>query len=218
MSASRLLSSRSDDDLLTAAAAGDQTSLALLMEHHRSRLEQIVELRMDPKVRGRVDSADVVQETYLSVLHRAPAFFKEKRRYPFFLWLRMETLQKLVDVHRFHLGAKMRSAYGEISLHGNSPTVSSASMAGQLIGKLSTGSVVAIRAEVRQMIEDLLNQLTADDREVLLLRHFEELSNSETADVLGISPTAACNRHVRALKRLKGLFRTLPDGADGLWP
>lgn len=184
------------------------------MQRYRERLERIVELRMDRRLQGRVDPADIVQETCLAALDRFSAYRESDRSCPFFLWLRMETLQKLVDAHRFHLGAKMRSAYGEVSLHGGAPPVSSVSLAGQLIGRLSTASNAFMRAELSLLVEDALNQLTPDDREILALRHYEELSNSEAAQVLGLSPTAASNRHVRALRRLKKAFRALPGGLD----
>ncbi|KAA5541792.1 sigma-70 family RNA polymerase sigma factor [Roseiconus nitratireducens] len=210
--------SPSDDDLLAAALRGDRTALATLMNRSRERLERIVELRMDQALQGRVDPADIVQETFVAALDRFAAYRDKDSPYPFFLWLRLETLQKLVDVHRFHLGTKMRSAYGEVSLHGGAPPVDSASMAGQLIGRASTASGVVMRAELSLMVEKALNDMSVEDREMLALRHFEELTNSETAAVLGISPTAACNRHVRALKRLRSVFQSLPDGLDGLWP
>lgn len=206
------------EELLTAALAGDQAALAALLNLHRERLERIVKLRLDHRLQGRVDPADVVQETYLAVLRKFPQFAANSKL-SFFLWLRLETIQKLVDVHRFHLGAKIRSAGQEISLHqGGLPPVTSTSLAEQLMGRLSTASRAAMRAELKLKVEDALNQLDAMDREMLVLRHFEELTNSEAAAVLGISTTAACNRYVRALKRIKVVFESVPGGLEGFWP
>jgi RNA polymerase sigma-70 factor, ECF subfamily len=207
------------DDLLAAATAGDQCALAALVDRFRERLEQIVKLRLDRRLQGRVDPADVVQETSLAVLRKFGDYAEKDSKLPFFLWVRLETLQKLVDIHRFHLGAKLRSAGQEISLHrGGLPPVTSVSLAEQLLGRLSTASHAAMRAELKLRVEDALNSMDDSDREMLVLRHFEELSNSEAAQVLGISPTAACNRYVRALKRLKAVFEGLPGGLEGFWP
>ena len=158
----------------------------------------------------------MVQETYVAALQRFTSYRDGPRDYPFFLWLRLETLQKLIDLYRFHLGAKMRTAYGEITLQGGAPPVSSASIAGQLIGKLSTASRAVMRAELSLLVEDALNKMSDDDREIICLRHFEELSNSEAAKVLNLSPTAASNRHIRALRRLRSVFQSIPGGPDEL--
>jgi RNA polymerase sigma-70 factor (ECF subfamily) len=96
--------------------------------------------------------------------------------------------------------------------------VTSVSLAEQLLGRLSTASHAAMRAELKVKVEEALNSMDESDREMLVLRHFEELSNSEAAQVAGLSPTAACNRYVRALKRLKTIFQKMPGGQDGVWP
>ncbi len=137
---------------------------------------------------------------------------------PFFLWLRLEVGQKLVDVHRTHLSTKMRDAGQEVSLHrGALPQVTSLSLAEQLLGKLTTASHAAMRAELKVRVQEALNSMDPNDREVLILRHFEDLSNAEAAQVLGIKPTAAVNRYVRALKRLRDVFQAMPGGTEGLW-
>src|SRR6516165_6412533 len=107
---------RSDVDLLDAARSGDEGALAGLVERHRDRLERMVGLRMDRRLQGRADPADVVQEAYLAVRGKFPQYCADPRL-PFFLWLRLEVGQKLADVHRFHLGAQMRDAGQEVSLH-----------------------------------------------------------------------------------------------------
>jgi RNA polymerase sigma-70 factor (ECF subfamily) len=125
----------------------------------------------------------------------------------FFLWLRLEVGQKLVDAHRFHLGTQMRDAGQEVSLHhGALPQVTSLSLAEHLLGKLTSASHAAMRVELKLRVQEALNDMDAQDREVLVLRHFEELSNAEAAAVLGIKPSAAVNRYVRALRRLKDVF------------
>jgi RNA polymerase sigma-70 factor (ECF subfamily) len=131
---------------------------------------------------------------------------------PFFLWLRGLAGQKLVDLHREHLGAKMRDAGREVSLYrGALPQASSVSLAHQLLGRLTTASQAAIRAELQLKVQEALNSMDPMDREVLTLRNFEMLSNEETAQVLGISKAASSSRHIRALKRLKGILSGLPE-------
>jgi RNA polymerase sigma-70 factor (ECF subfamily) len=206
---------QTNEALLQAATGGDEDALAVLFERHRSRLERMVRLRMDRRLQGRVDPADVVQDAYLVVRGKFPQYSVDSPL-PFFLWLRLEVGQKLVDVHRFHLGAQMRNAGQEVSLHrGALPPVSSLSLAEQLLGKLTTASQAAMRAELRIRVQDALNGMDPDDREVLLLRHFEELSNAEAAQVLGLKPSATVNRYVRALKRLKDVFQEMPGGIAG---
>jgi RNA polymerase sigma-70 factor (ECF subfamily) len=208
---------RTNEELLEAARHGDGDALAVLVERHRDRLERMVRLRMDRRLQGRVDPGDVVQDAYLAVRGKFPHYSAEPHL-PFFLWLRLEVGQKLVDVHRFHLGTKMRDCGQEVSLHhGALPQVTSVSLAEQLLGKLTTASQAAIRVELKLRVQEALNSMDPHDREVLILRHFEELSNSETAQVLAIKPSAACNRYVRALKRLKGVFEEMPGGIEGIW-
>jgi RNA polymerase sigma-70 factor (ECF subfamily) len=208
--------SRTNEQLLDAARNGDEDALAVLVERHRDRLERMVRLRMDRRLQGRVDAADVVQDTYLAVLSKFPQYSADPRL-PFYLWLRLEVGQKLVDLHRFHLGAQMRDAGQEVSLHrGPLPQVSSLSLAEQLLGKLTTASRAAMRAELKIRVQEALNSMDPQDREMLILRHFEELSNGEAAQVLGIKPSAAVNRYVRALKRLKDVFQGMPGGLEGM--
>jgi RNA polymerase sigma-70 factor (ECF subfamily) len=187
------------EPLLRRAAAGDGPALADLFERHRGRLEAMVRLRLDRRLQGRLDPADVLQEAFLEYARRF-ADYAARPALPFYLWLRLLTGQKLADLHRQHLGAKMRNAAQEVSL------------AEQLLGRLTTASRAAIRAETQIRVQEALNAMDPMDREVLVLRHFEQLSNEETAQVLGIKPSAASNRHIRALKRLREILALAPGG------
>jgi RNA polymerase sigma-70 factor (ECF subfamily) len=208
---------RTNEELLDAARGGDEAALAALVERHRGRLESMVRLRMDRRLQGRVDPADVVQDAYLTVRGKFPQYVADTRL-PFYLWLRLEVGQKLVDAHRFHLGAQARDAGQEVSLHsGPLPQVTSLSLAEQLLGRLTSASHAAMRAELKLRVQEALNGMDPHDREVLILRHFEDLTNSEAAVVLGIKPTAAVNRYVRALRRLKGVFEGMPGGIEEIW-
>jgi RNA polymerase sigma-70 factor (ECF subfamily) len=200
--------------LLERARGGDCGALAELFERHRGRLEQMVRLRLDRRLQGRLDPGDVLQEAYLDVARRFLEY-RANPTLPFFLWLRLLTGQRLVDLHRQHLGAKMRSAGLEVSLYrGDFPRASSASLAELLMGRLTSASRAAIRAETQLRVQEALNAMDPTDREVLVLRHFEMLSNEETAQVLGLKPSAASNRHIRALKRLKEILAEVPGSGD----
>jgi RNA polymerase sigma-70 factor (ECF subfamily) len=208
---------RNDDNLLDAACQGDDSALAILIERHRDRLEHMVQLRMDRRLQGRVEPADVVREAYRMLPGKLPQYCADPKL-PFFLWLRLEVGQKLVDVHRLHLGTQMPDAGQEVSLQrGPLPPVASLLLAEQLLGKLTTASPAAVRAELKVRVQEALNTMDSQDREVLILRHFEELSNAEAAQVLGIRPSAAVNRYVRALKRLKDVFQGMPGGIEEIW-
>jgi RNA polymerase sigma-70 factor (ECF subfamily) len=165
-------------------------------------------------LQGRLDPDDVLQEAYLDVVRRFPEYAADPSL-PFFLWLRFLTGQRLVDLHRRHLGAKMRNASLEVSLYrGDFPRASSASLAELLLGRLTTASQAAIRAETQLRVQEALNAMDPIDREILVLRHFEVLSNEETAELLGLKPSAASNRHMRALKRLKEIMAQAPGLGD----
>jgi RNA polymerase sigma-70 factor (ECF subfamily) len=198
------------DDLLRRARAGDEPALAALFTRYRDRLKRMVRLRLDRRLSGRVDASDVLQEAYLEIHNRFPDW-AEKKELPFFLWLRLVTGQKLTDCHRHHLGAQMRDAGQEVSLYrGALPQASSASLAAQLLGKMTSAPQAAIRAEHKLIVQEALNSMDALDREVLVLRHFEHLSNDEAALVLGVKKSAASQRYIRALKRLKEILSSIP--------
>ena len=182
---------------------GDPQALADLFDASRERLKWMGQLRIDQRLKGRLDASDVLQEAYLEAARRLDDYADEPQLPPF-LWLRLITAQKLLELHRRHLGARMRDAGREVSIYrGALPEVSSACLAEQLLGRLSTASQAAMRAEMQLRLHEAVNALEPLDREVIALRHFEELSNNETAEVLGLSKAAASNRYVRALKRLK---------------
>jgi RNA polymerase sigma-70 factor (ECF subfamily) len=197
--------------LLTRALAGDERAFATLFDSHRERLRRMIRLRLDRRLSGRVDSDDVLQEAYLEARKRLSDFGRDPGAMPFHLWLRLVTGQKLTDLHRFHLGTQARDAGMEVSLlRGAFPQASSVSLAAQLLGKMTSGSRAAIRAEHKLILQEALNGMDAIDREVLTLRHFEMLNNEETALVLGLTNKAASNRYIRALKRLKEILTSIP--------
>jgi RNA polymerase sigma-70 factor (ECF subfamily) len=202
------------DDLVRRAAAGDEPALVELFDQHRDRLRHMVRLRLDRRLQGRVDPSDVLQDAYLDLAQKLPEF-ASKPPMPFFLWLRLVVAERLLRVHRHHLGAAMRDAGREISLQqGAMPQASSASIAAQLMGRITSASRAVVRNEMQGLLQEVLNGMDAIDREVIALRHFEELSNDEVAAVLSLSRAAASKRYVRAMLRLKAVLGKTPGLAE----
>jgi RNA polymerase sigma-70 factor (ECF subfamily) len=204
------------DSVLERLRCGDPRILAELFDRHRERLRRMVEIRMDPRLRARLDASDVLQEAFLDVARDLPAYLADARLSPL-LWLRLHVGRRLTTLHRQHLGTHMRDAGREVSLYrGSMPEASSAALASMLLGRHTSPTQAAQRAERLLRIQEALNSLEPIDREVLALRHFEQLGRAETAEVLGISPETAAKRYFRALKRLKDVLATMPGGGEEL--
>lgn len=205
-----------DSHNLTAGGLGTDVSLAELFAQHRERLERMVRLRLDRRLSARIDAADVIQDAFTE----ATARFDEFRSNPdvsAFVWLRYLTGQKLSQIHRHHLGMQRRDADREVSLYrGFAPEATSAALAAQLVGQFTSPSNAAVRAEQSRLVQDALNDMDEIDREVLALRHFEQLTNPEAAQVLGIEEPAAYKRYVRALRRLKEIIESVRDNSGGV--
>jgi RNA polymerase sigma-70 factor, ECF subfamily len=198
--------------LLTLAAAGDQAAWGALLMAHQERLVRMVAFRMDPRLRGRIDAIDVVQDAFVEAsAHRADYFVTPTA--PLFLWLRAVVSNKLLEVHRYHLGTRMRDAKRELPLEapGNWDDSAEAIWV-QLTAGLTRPSVAAVRDEIKMRLAEALGKMDPTDREVLTLRHFEQLSNAEAAQVVGIQERAAAKRYLRALERLKTILSELPGG------
>jgi len=198
-------------ELLSRVADGDSAALPTLLARHRPKLKRMVSIRLDRRLQGRVDESDVVQEALLEITRRLDEYLQH-RSMPFYLWMRQIAGQRLIDIHRQHLGAQMRDAGRDVSLRrGPFPAASSVSLAAHLLGQLSSPSQAVLKAEAREQVQEALNSMDEVDREVLALRHFEQLSNSEIAEVLGLTESGATARYVRALRRLKKLLAEIPD-------
>src|SRR2546425_12242046 len=201
-------------NLLHRAGGGDQAAFQELFSRYRDRLKRMVHLRLSRRLQGRVDDSDVLQESYLEISQKLPEYIKGPKL-PFFLWLRHMTGLKLAEVHRRHLGTQLRDADREVSLHrGGLPEADSISLAAQLLGRLTSPSQAAIKAEMRIYVQEALNSMDPIDREVLALKHFEQLSTSEIAVVLGLSKTGAGSRYLRAIKRLREILSRIPGLRD----
>jgi RNA polymerase sigma-70 factor, ECF subfamily len=202
------LMNSSDDDqrLIERARTGDAAATGEALVRHRARLRRMVEARLDRRVRGRVDPSDVLQDGFVDAVAKLPAYLADPKL-PLFLWLRLVIGERLAKVHRDHLGAQVRDAGREVTLYrGPMPAASSAALAAHLLGKETSPTQAAVRAERLLRIQEALNALDPLDREILSLRNFEELTHAEAARVLDIAEAAAAKRYIRALRRLKDVL------------
>lgn len=188
-------------------AGASEADLGRWMAEYRDRLLRIARFRLDPRLAGRVDPEDVLQEAYLAAAQRRHHFFSDAGQSPL-VWLRLILIQTMSDLHRRHLAAQQRDIRREQGPSA-SPDGTSLSMAARLAGSLTSPSEALQREERGRRLAAALEQMPPLDREILALRHFEELSNREAAEALGIEQKAASIRYVRALKRLRGLLSEL---------
>jgi RNA polymerase sigma-70 factor, ECF subfamily len=193
------------DELLNRTAQGDGAARDELLVRHRQRLRQAVAYRLDRRLAARVNPSDVVQEVLAEASRRLPEYLRE-RPLPFYPWLRQMALERLVALHRRHVQAQRRSVRREEAGLPALPDESAEELAGRLAASASSPSQRLVRREARERVRAALSRLPPADREVLELRHLEQLSVAETAAVLGVSPGAAKTRHLRALQRLRGLL------------
>ena len=185
-----------------------------MFSQHRDRLWRMVSFRLDPRLHGRVDADDVLQESWLAAVQRIDHFLADASR-SIFVWFRLVTVQSLIDIHRRHLGTKKRNASLEFSIDGGwSSQSTSSALSYHLTGHLTSPSQAALRQEMSQQLQESLASMNDIDRDVFALRHFEQLSNRETAQILGISDQAASDRDMCALGRLRNVLTILPEFRD----
>ncbi len=208
------LNSLETEELLRLAGAGDAGAIRRLIERHRGRLRRMVAARLDRRIAARVDASDVVQDALGEASGRLAGFVRD-RPVPFYSWLRRLTLLRLSWSHRFHLGSRKRCAVRDVSLGTRPFANSSAAAFDGLPGSGTSPSQNAVRDEECEQVRAVLDQLESGDRTFLELRYVEKLALAEIADRLGIGSSAVKMRHVRALKRFRGLLeRTGEDPAS----
>lgn len=191
--------------LMNKIRQGSEEALGEAFTQYNDRLRRIVRFRLDYRLAGRVSESDVIQETYIAAAKRVEHLENYQDMTPF-LWLRLLVAQKLTDLHRVHLQAEKRDVRREVALLAGPSAHTSVAMAANLIGAKTGASSLLEKAEQIEKLENTLNEMDDMDREVIALRHFEELSNIETAKVLNIEPAAASKRYVRAMGRLAELM------------
>lgn len=189
--------------------------LAELYMRYRDRLRTMVDLRIDPRLRGRIDPSDVLQEAFIEISQRLDEYLKSASvtSLPLYFWFRKISGQKLVALHRHHIGAQCRDASRDVSLsQDGAPLTTTIALVESLISREAGPAEAALHKERRQLVQKALELMEPLDREVLSLRHFEFLTNSEVAQLLGITASAASRRYLRALDRLEGFLLNLSGG------
>ena len=215
---------KESDGLLARAAGGDARAWGMLLTAHDERLRRVIAFRLDSRLKGRVDAGDVVQEVYVEAVACRASYFDGPVTdgVPLFIWLRAVAANKLLEVHRRHLGTKLRDAARERGLYaggggaGGDATVDA--VVARLTGGVTGPRTLAERREATGRVRAALDGMEPTDREVLALRHYEQLTSAETARVLGIQERAAAKRSLRALKRLNEMLAEMPGGLTELRP
>lgn len=203
-------------NLLASAGGGDSSAVNQLIDRHRPSLRRMVEVRLDRALAGRVDASDVVQDVMLEAARRLNEYLGDAKL-PFHLWLRQLAKDRIIDMHRRHRAAQRRSVDREQALAARQyPDRSSLDLAAQLRDPELTPAAATIRKELQQRFVSMLDELAEDEREIILMRHFEQLGNNDVAAALGITPAAAGMRHLRALRRLRSLLGS--DKSEGSEP
>lgn len=203
--------SESTQRLLAEAGAGDEAAVNLLIERHRDALRRMVAGRMDRGMAQRVDASDIVQETLIEAHRRLGDYVRDGAALPFHLWLRHIARDRLIDAHRRHR-AQRRDVGREQGLHAaGTADRSSLDLAAQLCDLELTPAAAALRRELENRFWMAIDQLDEADREIVLMRHQEQLGNGEVADLLGLSPAAAGMRYLRAIRRLKDKLGESPS-------
>ncbi|MCA8950878.1 MAG: sigma-70 family RNA polymerase sigma factor [Planctomycetes bacterium] len=187
-------------DLCRRLAAGSESALAEAFARYRPRMERVVRLRLHPALLARLDPEDVVQEAFLAAEKRRSAFDAD-RATSVWVWLRLVLAQTLVDLQRAHFGHKRNAARD--SPLGGLPGGSSGSLSQRLAASITPPSSAAARAELQTRVHAMLSEMDPVDRELLVLRHFEDATNREAAELLGLPPSTASDRYLRALQRLR---------------
>jgi len=193
------------EEILERIEAGDPIAFEELFQRHWRKLLKAIAFRMDRRLAGRADASDILQETYLEAYKRLPKYL-EKKDMPFYAWLYWIAREKVLEQHRRHLGAQKRTVRNEVPLM---PTDSSAKFVSGLIGRSPTPSQELAKAELAEQLSKALERLDSDDKDLILWRHFEQLSAREMAELLNITEAAANKRYLRALEHLKKILQEL---------
>ncbi len=203
-------------ELLQQAKAGDSQAVNQLLDRHRDALRRLVELRMDRALKRRVDASDIVQDVLVEANRRLQDYLADPSPMPFHLWLRHMAKDRLIDAHRRHRVAQRRSLDREQPLAAPAGIDhSTMELAGQLCDPQMTPAAAATWQETLRRFQEAVEQLDDIDREMILMRHFEKLSNQEAAEILGLTSAAASMRYLRAVRRLRVLLGNQEPSADG---
>jgi len=193
--------------LLAGANDGDRQAVDQLMDRHRDSLHRMVRCRLNRGVAARIDASDIVQEVLLTASRRLAEYLQNPRM-PFHAWLRHIARDRLADAYRRQLADKRNVAREQATINADQ---SSLDPIAQIRDSELTPAATLLRKEFSARFFQALEQLPADSREIILMRHAEQLSNSEAAEILGLSEPAAGMRYLRALRQLKSTLGESPS-------
>jgi len=192
--------------LLDGIRRGEARAAEELLARHREPVRRMIDLRLDPAIVQRVDASDIVQDVLLEASRRVEDYLK-KPGMPFQLWLRHIAKDHIIDAHRKHHQAKKRGVNREEPMVRRGwADQSSLDLASRLLDQELTPASAAIQQELQRRLQAALKELNDDDREVILMRHFEQLPNQEVAAALDLTEAAASMRYLRALRRLREIL------------
>jgi RNA polymerase sigma-70 factor (ECF subfamily) len=192
-------------ELLTKAKQGEPAAVDQLLARHREPVRRMIDMRLDRAIARRVDASDIAQEVLLEASRRLRDYLRQPDL-PFHLWLRHIARDHLIDAHRRHRVAKRRTVDRERPIQSGPSDRSSVELIAELIDRELTPATAALRKELQNRFQSVLADLDEDDREIILMRHFEQLSNQEVAAALGLTEPAASMRHLRALRKMRELL------------
>ncbi len=201
-------------ELLDQARQGQETAVNYLMDRHRNALKRMIQMRLDRKIQQRVDVSDIVQDVLIEANRRLKSYLEEGTM-PFHLWLRHIARDRIIDAHRRHRASAKRSVDREYSLAVPSgQDHSSIHLAAQLGDHELTPAAAALRKELAVHVENALTKLDESDCEVIVMRHYEQLTNQEVASALGLTEPAASMRYLRAIRRLRVILGEDTNGGE----
>jgi RNA polymerase sigma-70 factor (ECF subfamily) len=192
-------------NLIERTRNGDEAAFETLFNRHRVQLRRFIAMRMDRRMATRVDASDILQETYMDAFRRFSSYLRQDAM-PFHLWLHWIAREKVIGMHRRHLGAGKRAVQHEVPLM---PVDSSADLVSGLMGRMASPSQELARAELAEQLRVALGRLDADERDLILWRHFEQLSARDMALLLDITEAAANKRYIRAVEKLRKILNDM---------
>jgi len=200
------------EKLLSDARRGDMRAVNRLLERHRDAVRRLVRMRLDQKIQRRIDVSDVVQDVFVEANRRLREYLQAPVM-PFHLWLRHIARDRIIDAHRRHRVSAKRSVDREQSLTPAGPVDrSTRELAAQLSDQQLTPAAAATQKELAQRVEQAIARLSDPDAEIIVMRHYEHLTNQEVALALSLSEPAASMRYLRAVRRLRALLFDEPLG------
>jgi len=202
-------------ELLAGAKQGDASAVNQLLDRHRRAVQRMVRMRLDQRIRARIDVSDVVQDVLVEANRRLRDYL-DNPTMAFHLWLRQIAKDRIIDAHRRHRGSAKRSVDREQVAAPLGEERSSIELAAQLCDRQLTPAAAATQQELARRVEQSLADLGEQDCEIIIMRHYEQLSNQEVAEALGLTEAAASMRYLRAIRRLRALLYEPPSRGDGI--